>query len=108
MFPNHQHSSTLNCSPWKRSAHAHRLSGLGAISDATLYQTLIPSYRVDNRLHSISDRFKMGLGWLVNAYYTYYIHRGGRGEQFQAHKAKGAFMGKEGVGTHDARGRFYI
>ena len=37
------------------------------------YNTLLPSYRVDNMLHSISGR----LGWRVNAYSKHSIHGGG-------------------------------
>ena len=32
---------------------------------------------VGNMLHYISGWFKAGLGWLVNAYYSHSIHRGG-------------------------------
>jgi hypothetical protein len=39
MPPNHQHSTTLNHSLWKRSARAHILTCLGAISGPTAVQT---------------------------------------------------------------------
>ena len=47
---------------------AHGLMGLGVISDATTYWPQLPPYRVSNRLHFILGQFKVGLGWLVNAY----------------------------------------
>ena len=31
--------------------------------------------RVGNGLHSVSDWFKVGLGWLVNAYSSHSIHK---------------------------------
>jgi hypothetical protein len=64
MPPNHQHSMTLNRSPWKRSVRAHGVTGLGANSGASAYWLPLPSYRVDNRLHSISGWFKIDLGSL--------------------------------------------
>jgi len=57
--PNYQHSIALNCSPWKRSARAHGVMGLGVISGAISYQPPLPSWRVGNGLHSTSDRFKL-------------------------------------------------
>ena len=33
--------------------------------------------RVGNGLHSISSQFKVGLGWLINAYSSNSIHMGG-------------------------------
>ena len=47
---------------------------LGVISGATSYRSPRPPCRVGNRLHSISGWFKMGLGWLVNAYSSHSIH----------------------------------
>ena len=35
MPPNHQHSTTLNCFSWKRSAQAQGVTGLDAISGTT-------------------------------------------------------------------------
>jgi hypothetical protein len=84
---NHPHSTTLNCSPWERSAWAHRVTVLGAISDANTYQTPIPPDKVGNKHHYISGRFKVGSWWLVNAYYSHPIPApeggGGSSPQYQ-------------------------
>ena len=73
--PNHQHSTTLNHSPWKRSGHPHRVTGLGAISAITTYQSPLPSYKECNRFHSISGRFKVVLEWLINAFSSHSIQK---------------------------------
>ena len=44
--PNLQHYTTLNHSPWCRSAHAHGVMVLGALSDGTSYRPPLPPYRV--------------------------------------------------------------
>ena len=36
-------------------------------------------HRVGNKLHSILGRFKMDLGWIINAYSNNYIHTKGGG-----------------------------
>jgi hypothetical protein len=38
--------------------------------------------RVGKHAPLISSGFKVGLGWLVNAYYSHSIHGEGRGERF--------------------------
>ena len=78
-------SSTLNGSLWKRSAQAHKVTGLGA---TTAYQPPLSPYRVGDGLHSISGRFKVGV-WLKPT------------------KPRGLVVGSKGVSTRDARGRFY-
>ena len=52
-------------------------NALGANIGATAYQPPLPPYRVGSGLHFISGLFKVGLGWLVNAYSSYHIHMGG-------------------------------
>jgi hypothetical protein len=52
--------------PWKRSAGAHEVMGLGAIGVATTNWPPVPAYRVGNMLHSISGWFKVALKRLVN------------------------------------------
>ena len=53
------------------------MTGLGAISGTTTHWLPLPPYRVGNMLHSMSGRFKMGLGWLVNACSSHFIGGGG-------------------------------
>ena len=45
MPSNHQHSPTLNRSPWCKSAHAHGGMVLCAVGDATSYRTPLPPCR---------------------------------------------------------------
>ena len=47
---------------------------MGAISDATTYWPPLPPHRVGKRFHPILGWFKVGLGWLVNAYSNHSIH----------------------------------
>ena len=55
---------------------------------------------VGKGLHSISSWFKVGLGWLLNAYSSHSIHNA----KEVGHKAqKGHFPGCKGVGSRDAR-----
>jgi hypothetical protein len=65
-------------------------------SGATSYWPPSPLWRVGNGLHSISGRVKVGLEWLLNAYFSNSIH-GGRG-QILAILQKGSVLGLKGVG----------
>ena len=101
----------LEPSPWCKSARAHEVMVLGAISGATSYWPPLPSYRVGNMIHSISCLFKVFSEGIVNTYSSHSIHRK---EQYKPTKPRGAIMGTKGVGlddkgigTHDARRRFY-
>ena len=69
--------------------------GLGVISGTTAYRPPLPSCRVGNMFRSILGRFKVGLGWLVNAYSSHSIHMG---EWFKPTKPRGLVMGIKGVG----------
>ena len=99
-----QHSITLNCSPWCSSAHVHIVTILGAISGAISHRPPLPPYKVRNHLHSGSGWFKVGLGWLVNAYSSHSIPGGEDGSSHSIHKAKevGPQIIK-GIGTWDTR-----
>lgn len=44
-----------------------------------------------NILHSISGWYKVGLGWLVSAYSSHFIHGGG---DVQAHQTQGGKLTK--------------
>ena len=73
---------------------------LGAISGATSYRPPGPPCRVGNMLHSISGWFKVGLGWLVNAYSSDSIHCRGGGSSHSIHKvAEVGPQSTKGVGT---------
>ena len=86
-------SSTLNHCPWKRSVWVHGVIGLGAISGAAASQPSLPLYMVDNGSHCVSGRFKVGLGWLVNACSSHSIRRG---KMDQADKVKEVRYGYKG------------
>ena len=47
---------------------------LGVINGATSWRPPLPSCKVGNGLHYISGCFKVGLGWLVNAYSSHSIY----------------------------------
>lgn len=72
---------------------------LGIISGLTAYQPPLLPNRVGYGLHSISDRLKVGLEWLGNAYSRHCI-RGRIGSspqgQRKAHKTKEIEFGKQG------------
>ena len=94
MSPDHQHSTTSNHSSWKRSAWAHKVTCLGAISDATTYRPSLPPYRVGDGLHSIGsvqDGFWGNLSMFVLAILFTHGTRGGG--TTQALKAKGVAYG---------------
>ena len=107
--------------PWCRSTWAHIVMVLGAISGAISNWPPLPPYRVSNMLHYISSWFKVGLGWLVGAYSSHSIHRGGgRGGGYNsritrnlftkprkyAHKAHGgSVMDTKGVGSRHKGGQ---
>ena len=112
--PNCQHYATLNHFSWCRSAMAHRATVAGGISGAASQQPLLLPCRVGNGLHSVSDWFKVDIGWLVNAYFNHPIDQGGGVGSMvlailftkptrQAHKAqRGLVMGtKETVSRHE-------
>lgn len=72
--PNRQHSIILNYFPlW--SSWAHGTTILGVINGATSYRPPLPSYRVSHMIHSISNQFKVDLGWFVIAYSSHFIHK---------------------------------
>ena len=68
---------------------------LGAISGATSQWPPLPSCRVGNMLHSISGWFKVGLGWLVNAYSSHFIHNA---KEVGQQSTEGPFLGMQGDG----------
>ena len=71
----------------------HGVTDLGATSAP-------PPCRVGNGLHSISGWFKVGLGWLVNAYSSDSIHCRGGGSSHSIHKvAEVGPQSTKGVGT---------
>ena len=85
--------------------------GLGVISGTTAYRPPQPSYMVGNGLHSVLGRFKVGLGWFVNAYYSHSMNKvkqsSSQSQGGHLWIQRGLIMGSKGVGTHDAKGRFY-
>ena len=66
---------------------------LGVISGATSQRPSLPSCRVGNGLHSISGWFKVGLGWLVNAYSSHSINNA---KEVGPQSTKGSFSGMQG------------
>ena len=77
---------------------------LGVISGATSYRPPLPPRRVSNGLHSISGWFKVGLGWLVNAYCSHSIHYKVRGYCHSIHKVTEVGpQSTKGVGIQDAK-----
>ena len=97
----------LNRSQWKRSAWVYGVTGLGVIYGATAYQPPLSPYRAINGLHSVSCRFKMGLGWLVNAYSGHSIMGRGRVERGDRSSPWIFMRTSKRIGTQDANGRFY-
>ena len=65
--------------PVEKECLGPRSDGLGAIIGVTTNWPPLPSYKVGNGLHSISGWFKVGLGWLVNAYFSHPYSQGGGG-----------------------------
>ena len=79
--------------------------GLGAISGVTTWRPPLPPYSLDNGVHYILGRFKVGLGWLVNAYSNYSIHKGEGG--FKPRKPTGSTKGNKEVSFKYPREQFH-
>ena len=67
---------------------------LGAISGATSQWPSLPSCRVGNGLRSILGWFKVGLGWLVNAFSSHSIYKG---KEVGPQSTKGSFPMMQGA-----------